>query len=160
MSPEAKYEEMILALDTDCYSQFDIPEPQGVEYGYYTGKAEELLEAVASVNSGWPQFFGKNDRVYCAFVDGKIASFCLIEDMGTHTYGGRQRKIGGPGCVGTVPEFRRRGIGLCMVRNATRILREAGYDISYIHYTGVAHWYARLGYQTVLVWNRDGIVRE
>ena len=58
----------------------------------------------------------------------------------------------------TDPAYRRRGIGLEMVRRATGILKEKGYDISYIHYTGVAHWYAKLGYQTVLRWNGNGFL--
>lgn len=100
------------------------------------------------------------DKVYCAFLDGEIASFCIVEDLGLQECNGRTWKIGGPGCVGTVPRFRRRGIGIAMVRNVTRILREQGYDLSYIHYTGVAHWYAKLGYVTVLRWNCGGVIES
>ena len=91
-------------------------------------------------------------------IDGRIASFCIIEDMGTHTLDGRAVRIGGPGCVGTVPEYRNRGVGLTMVRNVTRILKEEGFDFSYIHYTGVAPWYRKLGYMTILKWNKNGIL--
>ena len=59
---------------------------------------------------------------------------------------------------GTIPAYRKQGIGLKMVQNATAILKEVGYDLSYIHYTAVGHWYARLGYQTILRWNSQGIV--
>ncbi len=61
-------------------------------------------------------------------------------------------RIAGPGCVGTVLKFRNQGIGLEMVRRVTQLLKEEGYDWSYIHYTGVADWYARLGYERVLRW--------
>ena len=37
-------------------------------------------------------------------------------------------------------------------------LKEEGYDLSYIHYTGVAPWYAKLGYRTILKWDRHGIL--
>ena len=70
----------------------------------------------------------------------------------------RGLKIGGPGCVGTVPEYRRQGIGLRLVQLATGILKDQGYDLSYIHYTAVAPWYAKLGYQTVLKWNGRGFL--
>ena len=39
-----------------------------------------------------------------------------------------------------------------------QILKEEGYDYSYIHYTYLAPWYERLGYKTVIKWNRDGIL--
>jgi len=58
--------------------------------------------------------------------------------------------VGVPGCVGTVPRFRRQGIGLKMVALACEELRKMGCDTGFIHYTGVAHWYARLGFQTFL----------
>lgn len=61
------------------------------------------------------------------------------------------------GCVGTLPEYRDRGIGLTMVKHVTGILREEGYDYSYIHYTYLAPWYEKLGYKTVIKWGRNGI---
>lgn len=48
------------------------------------------------------------------------------------------------------------GIGLTMVKNVPRILKDEGYDYSYIHYTGAALWYEKLGYQTSLKWNKNG----
>ena len=47
-----------------------------------------------------------------------------------------------------------------MVQNATAILKARGYDLGYIHYTSVGHWYAHLGYRTVLKWNCQGSVGE
>lgn len=44
-----------------------------------------------------------------------------------------------------------------MVRLATETLRQDGFDLSWIHYTHLAHWYMRLGYQPVLEWNSGGI---
>ena len=77
--------------------------------------------------------------------------------MGVHGVNGREYKIGGPGCVGTLPEFRNKGIGLTMVRNVTQILKAEGYDYSYIHFTGIAQWYEKLGYKTCVRWNKNGI---
>ena len=59
---------------------------------------------------------------------------------------------------GVTPEYRNKGVGLVMVRDVTSILKEEGYDISYIHYTGVAPWYRKLGYRTVLKWNKHGFL--
>jgi len=83
-----------------------------------------------------------------------VISFCLVDEFGV--YNGL--KVGGPGCVGTIPSCRKQGIGLMMIRNATEILQKEGYDISHIHYTGVAPWYAHLGYKTVLRWNGKGFI--
>ena len=45
-----------------------------------------------------------------------------------------------------------------MVKNVTRILKEDGYDYSYIHFTGVASWYEKLGYKTSIKWNKHGVL--
>lgn len=133
-------------------------ETSEISFGLYSGDKDKLIEAVKAVDSTWPAFFKDNARVYCGYLNGEIASFCLIEDMGTHVIDGKTIKVGGPGCVGTVPAFRKKGIGLEMVRRATLILRDEGYDYGYIHYTGVAHWYARLGYETKLKWGNKGFI--
>lgn len=151
---------MFLSLESFQESDFEIPVSSEVTFGYYMGESEPLLEAVGQVEKGWPSFFTENSLVYCAYVDGEIASFCLIEDMGTYRIDGKTIKVGGPGCVGTVPKFRRRGIGLSMVSKATSILKEKGYDYSYIHYTGVASWYAKLGYRTEIRWGKNGILQD
>ena len=99
-------------------------------------------------------FFGEDQRFYCAFDGDNIASFCIVEDMGIHC--GLQ--VGGPGCVGTLPEYRRKGIGLEMVRRATVSLLDEGYDLFWIHYTSKERWYSKLGYTTVLRWNNKGFI--
>lgn len=155
---EWTYDEMILrleAFDPEVYRKsFD----SSVSFGFFEGGLKELHAEVEKVIPSWVPLYDGKSRVYCGFVDGRIASFCMIEDMGKHILDGQAVKIGGPGCVGTVPEFRNRGIGLVMVRDVTQILKEEGYDFSYIHYTGVAPWYRKLGYRTVLKWNKHGIL--
>lgn len=153
-------EEMILRLDEfdpDSYlKSFD----SSISFGFFKGRLNELHAAVEQVVPDWVKIYDERSRVYCGFIHGKIASFCIVEDMGEHLLDGRMLKIGGPGCVGTVPEFRNKGIGLMMVRDVTQILKDEGYDLSYIHYTGVAPWYRKLGYRTVLKWNKHGILSE
>ena len=131
---------------------------ENITFGYYNGDFKELLTAVEKVMPHWVPLFSEKSRVYCGFVDGKIASFCMIENFGEHTVSGNKLKIGGPGCVGTVPEYRDRGIGLTMVKNVTNIIKDEGYDLSYIHYTYETGWYAKLGYKVVLSWTGKGII--
>ena len=162
LSAEHPCEEMLMFLKDFDPSVFPIPLPDGVTFGYYTGERAALVEAVRKVSKGWVPIYEEADldAVYCGYQNGVMTSFCLIEDMGEATLNGKTYKVGGPGCVGTVPEYRRRGIGLAMIRNATEILKDQGYDVSYIHWTGVAHWYAKLGYETFCRWTRSGIIEE
>ncbi len=147
------WDEMALRLSGFSPDAADIPVPDGTAFGFYRGDLETLRRAVRRVDESWPELYRAETRVYCGFVGGEIASFCMLEDMGVCD----GVRFAGPGCVGTLPERRRQGIGLKMVQNATAILKAEGYDYSYIHYTGVAPWYARLGYRTVLRWNGGGL---
>ena len=151
-------DEMILDLnefDENLYSKnFD----DNISFGIYEGNLEKLKESVGKVVEYWTQLYNGKHRAYCGYVDGKVASFCLIEDMGIHNINGRTIKVGGPGCVGTLPEYREKGIGLTMVKNVTRILKEEGYDYSYIHFTGVHSWYSKLGYKSSVKWNKNGVL--
>ncbi|MBR5712385.1 MAG: GNAT family N-acetyltransferase [Lachnospiraceae bacterium] len=151
--------EQILRLqefDPNCYEKYF---PENVTFGFYDGDLEELRKDVATVVGHWPQYFTEDSRIYCGYVDGKVASFCLIEDFGEHDVNGVKCRVAGPGCVGTLPEFRNRGIGLSMIRNVTSMLRDEFYDYSLIHYTYEPQWYGILGYKTILRWNGKGFVK-
>lgn len=154
------FEEMLLALDAFDGEIYKRSFDESVTFGFFDGKTEDLLNAVASVDKDWVEFFGEGQRVYCGFIGGETASFCIVEDMGAHLYNGRKMKFGGIGCVGTLPKFRNRGIGLTMVSSATQILKNEGFDYSYIHFTAVAPWYERLGYKIILRWNAHGIINS
>lgn len=130
--------------------------PNGISFGEYHGELAALQNAVRSVDEDWVQYFNEGERFYCAFEGERIAAFCSLADMGQF----QGLHIGGPGCVGTVPEFRKRGIGLEMVRSATETLRQDGFDLSWIHYTHLANWYMKLGYKPVLNWNSGGIISD
>lgn len=153
---DAVYEEMLLPLgDKNFTYKDDLGED--ISFVFYNGEADALREAVGKVDKDWVQFFD-GGRVYCGCCGGKIASFCLVDDMGEHIVNGRKIMVGGLGCVGTVPEFRRKGIGLAMVARVTEILADECFDVSYIHYTGVADWYAKLGYRTFAKWGKNGFI--
>ena len=158
MGADDVYEEMILDLrGASVPAEVPVSLP-GVTYGRYTGDMESLRACIREVDAGWPQYFDEKSEIFCAFYEGKVVSFCLLDDMGEHELGGRRVRVAGPGCVGTLPAYRRRGVGLEMIRRATLILQARGYDLSYIHYTGVAQWYAKLGYETIVKWNCRGIL--
>ena len=158
ISEDCTYEEMVLRLEEFDAHRYDKALDASITFGYFEGNRTELLKIVEQVDASWVEFYGKEERAFCGFLDGKVVSFCIVENMGTHKINGQTFKIGGPGCVGTLPECRNKGIGLMMVKKVTQILKDEGYDYSYIHYTGVAKWYAKLGYETVLQWNKKGIL--
>lgn len=155
---EQSFDEMFLSLDEFEPSMYEKEFDDRVSFGFFSGSFDEIKAAVEKVDKDWIEFFGEKQRIYCGFIGGQIASFCLVDDMGTYELKGKTVRVGGPGCVGTVPELRNKGIGLTMVKNVTQILKDEGYDISCIHYTGVAGWYAKLGYKTAFSWNKKGII--
>jgi len=156
----AVYEEMTLLLEEFSVDALKIPVPQGIRFGFFEGDFEALHRNIDRVSKNWAQYFNKPEEIFCAYDGNMVVSFCLLDDMGEHELEGRKVRVAGPGCVGTIPEYRKQGIGLRMVQLGTQILKERGYEISYIHYTAVGPWYAKLGYETLLKWDRDGIVEE
>ena len=155
LPPENVYEEQVLDLMEFRADALEIPCPENITFGIFRGDRAKLYEAIAKVDEDWIQWYPEDgEPAFCAYDGEKVVSFCLLDKFGS--YNGML--VGGPGCVGTVPEYRKLGIGLKMVQLATEELKRMGYDLSYIHYTSVGHWYARLGYRTVVRWNRDGVM--
>lgn len=152
------YDEMVLSLNKLEPCKYDRKLDDGISFGYYQGDIAEIKKAVEKVDPDWPQYYTETQRIYCGYTDGKLASFCIIADMGVHYMNEREVRVGGPGCVGTIPEYRNRGIGLTMVKHVTQILKEEGYDYSYIHFTSEAPWYEKLGYKTTIRWTGKGIL--
>ena len=56
--------------------------PGHITFGYYQGDIETLQAAVREVDEDWVQWFGKTDRVFCAFDGDKVVSFCLLDSFG------------------------------------------------------------------------------
>ena len=153
---ESIFAELIMDLRQSKPKQPPGPCPADIVFGLYGGELSRIRKTVGKVDAEWIRYFDGRNRVFCAFDSGTIASFCILEDWGLQ----EGLRIGGPGCVGTIPSYRRKGIGLEMVRRATEILADEGFDISWIHYTGLRQWYEKLGYQTIIRWNSKGILPE
>ena len=152
--PEWTSTELVLDLRKELPSGPPFVCPEGITFGEYHGELAPLHQAVAQVDENWVQYFNEEDRFYCAFDGDKIIAFCCLSEMGEY----KGLRVGGPGCVGTIPAYRKQGIGLEMVRLATEQLQKYGYALSWIHYTHLDSWYMKLGYEPVLRWNRDGFL--
>ncbi len=140
-------DEMLLELDKFCFDESMFRGHVYADYGWYDGDAEKIKKAVAEVDESWIQYFDGSSPIYAATVGGEIASFCLVNTDVSNYLTDAFGRVGMPGCVGTVPKFRNRGIALEMVARATQYLKDSGMDISFIFFTGVSDWYKKLGYK-------------
>ena len=143
-------DEMLMKLATFCYDENKFRGHLCAEYGWYKGDTDTIKKAVAEVDEGWVKYFEAGSRIYVATVDGEIASFCLVSTDNSNYLTDAFGRVGMPGCVGTVPKFRNRGIAIEMIARVTQFLKDSGMDISFIFFTGVAEWYKKLGYEAFM----------
>ncbi len=143
-------DEMLMRLSKFTFDEHAFRGHLTAAYGWYQGDIGTLKKAVAEVNEDWVQYFSDGSRVYAATVGGEIASFCIVDTDVKNYLSDAFGRVGMPGCVGTVPRFRDRGIGIELVARVTEYLREIGMDISFIFFTGVADWYKKLGYEVFM----------
>lgn len=140
-------DEMLIRLKDFTFDESRFKGHKTARYGWYNGDPETLRKAVAEVDEDWVQYFEDGCRCYAATVEGETASFCLVsydaQNYLTDAFG----RVGMPGCVGTVPKYRGKGIGIELVARVTEHLKNEGMDISFIFFTGVADWYRKLGYE-------------
>lgn len=148
--------ELVMDLHTEETLMIPVECPAHITFGEYHGDLAPLRAAVAEVEKAWVDYFTADNRVFCAFDGDRIIAFCIVDEMGTV----QGLRIGGPGCVGTLPAYRKQGIGLEMVRRATLLMKELGVDLGWIHYTCLVSWYSKLGYRPVLRWNCKGFLDE
>ena len=143
-----EFVEMELKLGDFTVPDYEIP--YDAQYGFFDGSIDELRRAVAEVDEEWVQYFNEDGLFFCCFVNGEIASFCIIGEDEDCLLSDASTKTGSIGCVGTVPKFRRRGLGLHMVALGAHWLKERGCDNVFIHYTHLEGWYGKLGAETFL----------
>lgn len=143
-----------MSMDLADYQGKTAPIPN-TEFKFYEGDIETLKQTVALVDDEWVQYFDSDTHVFCGYKDGRVVSFCSIDTDADCILSTSGIRVGSIGCVGTIPQYRKNGIGLRMVDLATAYLKNEGCDKSYIHYTHIDDWYAKLGYQTFARFNID-----
>jgi len=141
--------EMELLLKDFSESAFKLAVPDNVTFGFEESGSERLKRAVAESVPEWERYFDGAD-VFCGFMGGEIASFCIVGEWEPSVVSDGILRTGSIGCVGTVPRYRRCGIGLKTVALAAQELKNQGFGKCFIHYTGVYDWYAKIGARTVL----------
>lgn len=141
------FNEMSLELANFTAPQYEAP--AGAEFCFYKGNIEDMRRAVADVDDEWVQYFNEDGLFYVCMMGNEIASFYIVgEDECCLLSDGR--RVGSVGCVGTVPKFRRNGLGLQMVALASQHLKDIGCERVFIHYTHLDKWYGKLGAQIFL----------
>lgn len=142
---DGKFAEMY--IDLSGYNEQTKP-IENVVYQFYDGQMDDMKQAVNLVDKEWVQYFNNRQNIFCGYVENQLASFCLIDIDVDCMISTDNCKVGSIGCVGTLPQYRKNGIGLRMVDLATVYLKEKNCDKSYVSYTHIDKWYEKLGYQT------------
>lgn len=150
---EAEEEYVDMGMDIRSFKADILSEPEDVVFCWHNGDRDGLLKTVAAVDKEWVRYFDCDNKVFCAYKNGRLASFCIVDESVDCLLSDGKNKVGSIGCVGTHPDFRKQGIGLYMVGLATEYLSEKGCDNCHIHYTSFEKWYGKLGYKTFLRFN-------
>lgn len=125
------------------------PAPAGLSYRMAApADMPELLAAVTAAEPNWPGIFETCvDPIFLAVLDGKIVGFEILAPNGGHFLRPGEQ-VGCVGCVGVVPEVRERGIGMDMVANGIKWLKDQGCTLIELRYVWLDKWYSKLGFQT------------
>lgn len=129
------------------YNLLNIPKPENITYRFAESfDLDELLRAVEQTEPGWVDMYRECDEeILLAICDGKIVGFEMLSDEGG-IFTKNAEKHGCIGCVGVVPKFRKKGIGLDMTARAVQILKEKGCDKVQLLYLILDKWYGKLGF--------------
>ncbi len=152
------WEELLRLKGFDPYKYID-KLPENITFEMYHGDLKPIHEAVCEVSPDWVQYFNEDSHIFCAKDNGKIISFALLENAGEHEVDGMKWKVGCPGCLGTIPEYRGRGIGGAMHLLLMKSFRDEFYDVCYLHNNARAKWYESFGCKKILQWNKNGIIK-
>ncbi len=136
-------------LETENYdiAALDIPIPENVTYRYAReSELDKVIAAVKTVIPEWAKCYeNTEDKILIAECENEIAAFELLNEYGgVFTKG--NIKHGCIGCVGTVPKYRNRGIGLYMTAYGVDLLKTEGCESIQLLYVERVKWYGKLGF--------------
>ncbi len=99
------------------------------------------------------------EQIRIAEVDGKIVSHVWVAERPVFYRGQVVLPMGGIGGVGTLPEYRRRGLATQLLQDAIAYMERKGHAISML-FTGINPFYARLGWADFPEWRFQLQVRR
>ncbi len=124
------------------------PAPEGTEFRIARPEEKQsVLRAVEDADSDWVDIFESCvDPVMIALCGGETVGFQIL---GKGRFHPERKAVGSVGCVGVVHSARRKGIGLRMVAEGCRWLKERGYGSVELRYVELVDWYSRIGFEVV-----------
>jgi ribosomal protein S18 acetylase RimI-like enzyme len=127
-----------------------------------TARAEDvstLLQYLEAAFPDWRRWFVREveargtRNIIIACKGSQIVGSMDMRGVSSPDWTGRQWRtflgedMGAIGAVGVKESERNKGIGLAMVAEASRILRDRGMRNSFVHWTWLVDWYGKLGYK-------------
>ena len=106
---------------------------------------------------------GRIGDIVVALRGPDVVGSLIICDVGWTEWTGRQwreflgQDMGAIGAVGVKESERGKGIGLALVAEGSRLLKERGVRNCFIHWTWLVDWYGKLGYK---VWQEYWMARK
>lgn len=92
------------------------------------------------------------EQIRIAEVDGKIVSHVWVAERPVFYRGKVILPMGGIGGVGTLPEYRRKGLATSLLQDAIAYMEHKGHAISML-FTGINPFYAKLGWADFPTWH-------
>lgn len=99
----------------------------------------------------WEDSTFELDQIRVAEVGGKIVSHVWVAERPVFYRGQTILPMGGIGGVGTLPEYRGRGLATLLLKDAIAYMESKGHAISML-FTGINPFYARLGWADFPEW--------
>jgi ribosomal protein S18 acetylase RimI-like enzyme len=119
----------------------------------------DLFAFLKSEFPGWYRWYsmkvakGLISDIVIARSASELVGCVIMNDVSCPDWTGRQWRtflgedMGALGAVGVKATERGKGIGLAMVAEASRILRDRGVRNCFVHWTWLVDWYGKLGYR-------------
>jgi len=143
--------DMNLCLNHFSALALDIPPaPETVVFRFATEKDSVLLlNAVQKAEPAWKDFFiSPSEPILIAFHAGEIAGFEFLSPKGGR-FVKPESRTGSIGCVGVVPEERKKGIGRQLVSKGAEWLKLQGCMNIELRYVALVDWYQKIGFEVI-----------
>ncbi|NLD93587.1 MAG: GNAT family N-acetyltransferase [Fibrobacter sp.] len=120
-----------------------------------------LLNAVMETEPTWRYYFEAcSDPILVATDHNKIIGFIIISlDDALKKF--EEKKVGSIGCIGVIPEYRKRGVGRQLVVHGLKWLKRQACLFVEARYVWDIQWYEKLGFfNTGHQWMGEKILKE